>query len=342
MEYSLSIVVLAGGAGTRMRSRLPKVLHPLCGRPALQLVLDVADALQSHKQVVVVSPSIKDIIAETLGPRYSYVVQEQALGTGHAVAQARDILRGQSSHVLVLYGDSPLIRAETAAKLIDAVRNSGARVGLLSFEANPPTGYGRVLRDTNGAVMGLVEERDASDEQRRITEVNSGFMCFDAEWLWERIDALTPSASKGEYYLTDMVALAVNDFGPGAAVAVSTSDEREAWGVNSRLQLAQAEAVLRERRLNELMESGVTIVDPSATYIDMGVTVEPDATILPGCVLQGNSYVASGCVVGPHVQLVNTKLGAASKVRFAVLEDQELPAGSEVAPFSYKYAHSRD
>lgn len=342
MEYSLSIVVLAGGAGTRMRSRLPKVLHPLCGRPALQLVLDVADALQAHKQVVVVSPGIKDIIAETLGSRYSYVVQEQALGTGHAVAQAREILRGQSSHVLVLYGDSPLIRAETAAKLVDAVRSSGARVGLLSFEANPPTGYGRVLRDADGAVVGLVEERDANDEQRRITEVNSGFMCFEAEWLWERIDALTPSASKDEYYLTDMVALAVSDFGPGAAVAVSTSDEREAWGVNSRLQLAQAEAVLRERILNQLMESGVTIVDPAATYIDIGVTVEPDATILPGCVLQGNSYVASGCVVGPHVQLINTKLGAASKVRFAVLEDQELPAGSEIAPFSYKHAHSRD
>lgn len=342
MEYSLSIVVLAGGAGTRMRSRLPKVLHPLCGRPALQLVLDVADALHAQEQAVVLSPAIKQVVAETLGPRYSYLVQEQALGTGHAVAQAREALRGQSSHVLVLYGDSPLIRAETAAKLVDAVRQNGARVGLLSFEANPPTGYGRVLRNADGAVVGLVEERDASDEQRRITEVNSGFMCFDAEWLWERIDALTPSASKGEYYLTDMVGLAVADFGAGAAVAVSTSDEREAWGINSRAQLAQAEAVLRERRLNELMESGVTIIDPAATYIDIGVTVEPDATLLPGCVLQGSSYVASGCVVGPHVQLVNTKLGADCTVRFAVLEDQVLPAGSNIAPFSYKNAHSRD
>lgn len=335
MEHSLGIVVLAAGAGTRMRSSLPKVLHPLCGRPALRLVLDVADALGAVATAVVLAPATLAPVSAELGPGYTYVVQERPLGTGHAAAQARAALEGRTSHVLVLYGDSPLIRAETAAGLVSLVRGSGALAGLISFRSDPPTGYGRVLRDELGQVAGLVEERDATPEQRRITEVNSGFMCFDAEWLWRRIGAVELSPAKGEYYLTDLVALAVADGGPGTAVAIAAADPREAWGINDRAQLAMAEAALRERLLDGLMRSGVTVVDPAATYIDVGVTVGPDSTLLPGSILQGRTSVGAGCTIGPHAQLRDASVGDGATVRFSLVEGATVEAGATIGPFAY-------
>lgn len=318
-----------------MRSSLPKVLHPLCGRPALQLVLDVADALGAQHTVVVLAPSTVDQVSEALGARYDYAVQAQPLGTGHAAMQGRAGLEGKTSHVLVLYGDSPLIRAETAARLVAAVRDSGALVGLISFESHPPTGYGRVVRDSEDHVVALVEERNATPEQRTITEVNSGFMCFDASWLWQRIEALEINPLKGEYYLTDLVALAVADRGPGAAIAVTVADTREAWGVNDRSQLAAAEAALRERIANELMASGVSIIDPTNTYIDVGVMVGADTRILPGTVIQGATRIGAGCVIGPHVQLRDAMIGDDAHVRFAVVEGTTVPSGASVGPFEH-------
>lgn len=318
-----------------MRSALPKVLHELCGRSMLGHVLDVAGALDPSAVAVVLAPETIDAVRAHLGEQYIYVLQAQRQGTGHAVLQARPALAGRSSEVLVLFGDTPLLRPSTVRKLLELRREQGALLGLLSFEADPPTGYGRVLRDDQGAVRALVEERDATPAQRQITEVNSGVFCFDASWLWPTLDRLTPSPVKGEYYLTDMVALAIAERGAGAVVALPADDPQEAWGVNDRAQLAQASAVLRERVLLELMRSGVTVLDPRATYVDVGVSVGAETTILPGTILRGATRVGAGCEIGPYTTLIDALVGDQARVRYALVEGGKVPAGAEVGPFAH-------
>ena len=332
-NQTLGIIVLAAGEGTRMKSSLPKVLHRICGRPLLGHALAVADALESVATVVVLAPDTIDQVRAQLGPRYQYAVQSERLGTGHAVLQARHLLQGASDDVLVLFGDTPLLRAETARAVVEARRANGALLSLLSFHAHPPTGYGRVLRDTNGQVVALIEERNATPEQRAISEGNSGIMCFDSAWLWEAIDRVERNPVKGEYYLTDLVAMAVAERGPGAAVAIPAEDEREAWGVNDRTQLAQAAAVMRARILVELMSGGVTVIDPATTYVDAGVTIGRDTTVLPGTMLQGTTRVGNGCQIGPHTTLVDATVGDRARVRYALVEDTCVPDDAEIGPF---------
>jgi bifunctional UDP-N-acetylglucosamine pyrophosphorylase/glucosamine-1-phosphate N-acetyltransferase len=316
-----------------MRSSLPKVLHPICGRPLLGHALAVADALDAVTSAVVLAPDTIEQVRAQLGPRYQYAVQAERLGTGHAVLQARHLLLHASDDVLVLYGDTPLLRAETARAVVAARRTSGALIGLLSFHAYPPSGYGRVVRDADGHVLALIEERSATPEQRAISEGNSGIMCFDGAWLWEAIDRIERNPVKGEYYLTDLVENAVAERGPGAAVAIIADDEREAWGVNDRAQLAQAAAVMRARILGELMCAGVTVVDPDATYVDAGVTVGRDTTLLPGTLLQGATHIGSGCQIGPHTTLVDATVGDRVRARYALVEHACVPDDAEIGPF---------
>ncbi|MBC8163852.1 MAG: NTP transferase domain-containing protein, partial [Roseiflexaceae bacterium] len=205
----MNIVVLAAGEGTRMKSVLPKVLHQISGRSMLGHVLAVAEQLGAAHTVVVCAANTIGQISATFGPRYAYVVQHERLGTGHAVLQARELLADSPGEVLVLYADSPLIQAATAQSLVDALRQAGALVGLLSFHATPLVGYGRVLRDQAGQVLELVEERNASPDQLAISEGNSGFMAFDGAWLWSRVGQIPRNPVKGEFYLTDLVAMAV-------------------------------------------------------------------------------------------------------------------------------------
>jgi bifunctional UDP-N-acetylglucosamine pyrophosphorylase/glucosamine-1-phosphate N-acetyltransferase len=335
MTPDLAIVVLAAGKGTRMRSALPKVLHPLCGRPLVRLALDVADALDPAITALVVNPEILARVSAAMGPGYAYCVQEELLGTGHALQQARPLLEGESRRVLVLYGDVPLLRPEPVRALVEAQRSSGALVALLSFHTPTPTGYGRVLRDEQGRLSALVEERDATPEQRAVTECNSGIYCFDAAWLWQNIGRIELNAVKGEYYLTDMVALAVAEGGPGAAMALPVDDMTVALGINDRAQLAEAEAALRARLLRELMLSGVTISDPSSTYVDVGVRVGPDTTLLPGTLLRGETTVGARCIIGPHAQLRNALVGDEAQIAFSLVENTTVAEGARVGPFAY-------
>ena len=329
----LGIVVLAAGEGTRMRSALPKVLHTICGRPLLGHVLAAADALGAAHTVVVLAPDTIDQVRASLGERYSYAVQEPRLGTGHAVLQARPMLHTMTDDVLVLYGDTPLLRATTAQDLVSLRRASGAMVGILSFHAHPPTGYGRVLRDTAGRVIGLIEERNATPEQRAISEGNSGVMCFDADWLWDAVQRIARDPVKGEYYLTDLVAMAVAERGSGAAVALPAADEREAWGINDRVQLAEAEAALRRRVLEALMRAGVSVTDPATTYVDVDAYVERDSVLLPGTALRGATRVAAGCEIGPYTTIVDSAIGAGARVRYALVERAEIPSDAVIGPF---------
>ncbi|GAB4213846.1 MAG: hypothetical protein OHK0022_51500 [Roseiflexaceae bacterium] len=318
-----------------MRSALPKVLHRLCGRPMLGHVLALADLLAPQRTVVVLSPQTLDQVQAAFGGHYTYVPQAERLGTGHAVLQAREALGGREGQVLVLFGDTPLVRAETAQTLLQAQHAAGSLVGVLSFQSDPPTGYGRIVRNAAGQVEALVEERDATPEQRAITEVNAGVMCFDAGWLWEQIDRIPLNRHKHEYYLTDLVAMAVGQRGPGAVVAVQAADPSEAWGINNRAQLAQAEQELRRRINQVLMESGVTMVDPASTYVDADASVGADTTLLPGTMLRGRTTVGAGCTIGPHAELVDVRVGDQARVSFAVVEGGEIAAGARIGPFEH-------
>jgi bifunctional UDP-N-acetylglucosamine pyrophosphorylase/glucosamine-1-phosphate N-acetyltransferase len=339
-DLQLGIIVLAAGEGTRMRSSLPKVLHAICGRPLLGHVLAVADALDSAATVVVLATDTIEQVRARFGDRYEYSVQAERLGTGHAVLQGRPLLLNRSDDVLMFFGDTPLLRAETAHAVVAARRASGALLSLLSFHAHPPTGYGRVLRDAAGHVIDLVEERNATPEQRAITEGNSGIMCFDAAWLWDAVGRIQRNPVNSEYYLTDLVAMAVAERGPGAAVAIAVADAREAWGVNDRVQLAQAGAIMRERILAELMRAGVTVVDPATTYVDIGVAIGADTVLLPGTSLQGATRVGSGCEVGPYTTIINAAIGDRVRVRHALVEQATVPDGAAIGPFVYLTDHS--
>ncbi|GAB4181572.1 MAG: hypothetical protein Fur005_44100 [Roseiflexaceae bacterium] len=331
----LAVAILAAGEGTRMKSALPKVLHPICGRPLLGHVVAAADAIGADQVAIVLARDTIDQVRASLGERYGYAVQAERLGTGHAVLQARALLEGHADEVMVLFGDTPLLRPETARNVVDLRRQRGALLALMSFRPTPPTGYGRVLRDANGHVSGLVEERDATPEQRLIGECNSGIMCIDAHWLWQALPRVPRSPVKGEYYLTDLVAMAVAAGGPGAAVALEASDEREAWGINDRVQLAEAEAVLRRWTLEALMRSGVTIVDPTNTYVDVGVSVGRDSVLLPGTMLRGTSRIGAGSVIGPQTTLIDSEVGERVSLPHAFLEHVTLPDGATVEPFTY-------
>ncbi|HEU0129629.1 MAG TPA: bifunctional UDP-N-acetylglucosamine diphosphorylase/glucosamine-1-phosphate N-acetyltransferase GlmU [Mycobacteriales bacterium] len=298
-----AVVVLAAGEGTRMRSATPKVLHEVCGRSLLGHVLAAVTPLAPERLLVVVGHG-RDAVTAALPEGATPVVQEEQRGTGHAVRLALEAVAPFDGRVLVLYGDMPLVTTETLRRLLDA---GDGDLAMLTARVPEPTGYGRVLRDAAGRVTGVVEERDATPEQRAVDEINAGVYVFDARALRDALGKLSTDNAQGEEYLTDVVAL----LGGGAAVVTGAT---EVMGVNDRAQLAEAGASLRDRVLRDLMLSGVTVVDPSTTWVDATVTVERDATIEPFTRLRGTTTVATGAVVGPHVEAVDAVVGPDAKV----------------------------
>ncbi|HHB90330.1 MAG TPA: bifunctional N-acetylglucosamine-1-phosphate uridyltransferase/glucosamine-1-phosphate acetyltransferase [Anaerolineae bacterium] len=297
-----AVVILAAGKGTRMKSRLPKVLHPLAGRPMIAYSLDLARAVGDLPPVVIVGYQAEKVKA-AVGAEVTFVEQTEQLGTGHAVMQAEPALAGRADIVMVFAADMPLITPETLQRLRQAHTTHHATITMLSVIADDPRGFGRVVRDDDGRALAIVEEIEATEAQKAIRELNAGVYCFDAGWLWPALKRLRPSPRKGEYYLTDLVGLAVAD---GRRVEVVTTDTpEEVLGVNTRVHLAEAEAVVRARKNRALMRSGVTILDPDATYIQPQVQVGQDTTIWPGAVLRGETRVGKGCVIGPHAVLTD-------------------------------------
>lgn len=327
----LAVVVLAAGKSKRMHSRWTKLLHPLAGRPMTTYALRLAESLQPGQLVVVLGHNAEEL-RSALGPGYDYVTQEPQLGTGHALQQTQVALQGRCDDLLVLYGDSPLLRLETLQAMLQHHRENRALLTLLSGNLPDPTGYGRVLRNGIGRVRAIVEEADAAPEEKAITEVNSGVFLFEANWLWEHL-AEIPRSAKGEYYLTDLIELAVTSGGP--VLAHPADDPDEIKGINNRQQLAHAEAVLRGRVVRRLMQSGVTIVDPRATYIDDTVEIGQDTVIRPNTHLYGNTTVGEDCVIGPNSILVDTAVGDHCLVLASVLEEAILEETVDVGPFAH-------
>jgi bifunctional UDP-N-acetylglucosamine pyrophosphorylase / glucosamine-1-phosphate N-acetyltransferase len=301
MSSGLAAVVLAGGLGTRMRSETPKHLHPLLGRRLVDWVLEAAGALGPDPLVVVTGPDYADAF-----DGFQVAVQAEPRGTGDALGAARGSLDRQDGDLLVLAGDSPLLRPESLGKLLAAHRESGAAATVLTFRLDDPASYGRIVRGEDGVVRAIVEATDATDEERAIDEVNSSIYVFNASKLWPALERIDPANAQGELYLTDAVRLLVDN---GELVAAHEGDSEEAEGVNTRIELAAAGAALRDRINEEHMLAGVTIVDPSSTWIEPSVELEPDSTIHPFTVLRGTTRVGAGAEVGPHVVAVDAEIG---------------------------------
>lgn len=326
-------VILAAGNGTRMKSALPKVLHPVCGRAMIEWPVSVAEALGGEQPVVVVGFGRNQVMAH-LGDRCRYAVQDELLGTAHAVLQTEQLLRGQADLVQVIYGDMPLLRAETLAALQSAFlaereRNPLTAFAMLTITRDDPQGFGRIVRDTVGSVLRIVEEVDCTPEERAIRELNPGIYCFDADWLWQALPRIEKS-KKGEYYLTDLVALARSE---GRSILALPVDAAETDGVNTRVQLAHAEAALRRRILETHMLAGVTITDPANTYIDADVEIGQDTIVLPGTFLRGKTVIGADCVIGPHAQIDDCIIADGCRVNASVIEKARLDAGADIGPF---------
>lgn len=315
-----------------MESDLPKVLHRVCGKEMVRHVVDAVRAVHSGPVVVVVAPEATRV-RQCLGDSVEYVEQAEARGTGHALLQAEEVLRGRASRLLVLYGDIPLILPSTLSRLMERHQVVGAMATLLTTDRVPPHGLGRIVRDkASGQVVDVVEEADADETHRAIAEVNGGVYGFQAEWLWPALRELAVSAT-GEYYLTDLVRMAA-----GAGVVVESVDSEEGLevlGVNNRVQLAQAEQAMRERILRGWMLAGVTIVDPASTYIDAGVTIGRDTTVYPNTTLGGKSQIGERCALGPGSMIYDSVVGDDCKVVASMLEGARLESRIDVGPFSH-------
>ncbi len=329
------MVILAAGDSTRMRSNTPKVLHHLAGRPLIDYSVRLAETLSSRPPLVVVGRDA-DKVETFLGERARYAQQPQRLGTGHAVMQARPTLAADgAATVLVFYADMPLVTESTMRRLLvlhaDSTRAGGV-LSMLTFESSTPRGFGRIVRGSAGDVLAIVEEADCTPEQAQLTELNPGLYCYRADWLWENLDRI-PVSRKGEYYLTDLVSIAVSQ--GRSAVAQKVEDAVEMLGINTRVHLAEAEAVVRQRINRSWMEAGVTIVDPATTYIDDTVTLGSDTTIYPSTHLRGATRIGEGCAIGPNCFVSHTIIGQECTVRYSVLEQAVLEDRVDVGPFAH-------
>lgn len=324
-------VVLAAGKGKRMNSDIPKVLHPLCGRPLISHVLSVLEEVGVADPIVVVGHGADGVQAAVAG-RARCVEQTQQLGTGHAVMQALPLLAGASGPVLVLYGDTPLLEPQTLRTLLARHHESHAAAAMLTTELDDPAGLGRVLRDPAGRVRGIVEETDASADEAAIREINAGTYVFGADALRTALAALTPQNAQGEYYLTDTIGWLLAQ---GQTVAAVTAPADQTMGINSRRELAAAEGVMRRRILHRLMDDGVTVVDPASTYVHAGVTVGRDSTIHPQSYLEGATSVGDRCTIGPHARLVDAIVADDVSIVASTVEGSHVGEGTQIGPYSH-------
>ena len=329
-----TVVVLAAGEGTRMKSTTPKVLHEISGRTLLGHVLHAVSGLKGKNLCIVVGAGRERVEAHVaqIAPHATMVFQEHRGGTGHATQLA---LAGTSSQgtVLVLAGDTPMLTGASLEALLDVHHKGKFAASVMTAEHPDPTGYGRIVRSEDGSLLRIVEERDASDEEKAIYEVNSGVYAFDGVKLAAAIGKLKNDNSQGELYLTDVLEILRNDGGSIAAVLIE--DFIEILGVNDRAQLAESAALLRDLINDNLMKAGVTIVDPISTWVDSTATVESDVTLLPGTWIAGSTKVASGAVIGPRSTLLDCTVASGAQVIESHCTGAVIGANASVGPFTY-------
>jgi bifunctional UDP-N-acetylglucosamine pyrophosphorylase/glucosamine-1-phosphate N-acetyltransferase len=328
----VAAVVLAAGLGTRMKSRTPKLLHELCGRPMVAYVVDAARKAARGRPLVVTSPPTASV-RDALGSEVDYALQAEPRGTGDAVRAAIDALADDVDEVLVLIGDAPLLEAGLLTELLEERRLDQAAIALIAVDAVEPGNLGRVIRDDAGTVDRIVERKDATDDEIAVNEVNSGLYAFDAAWLRGKIGSLKPSPKTGELYLTELVELARAD--GRLVVALTVDDDGRLLGINDRAELAQAEWDMRTRINAAHMVAGVTMRDPSTVYLDSTVQLGEDVTLEPNVSLRGRTSVGQGTVIGAGSQIVDSTIGSGCSVWASIVESSVVEDGGQVGPFSH-------
>jgi bifunctional UDP-N-acetylglucosamine pyrophosphorylase/glucosamine-1-phosphate N-acetyltransferase len=328
------VVILAAGQGTRMKSALPKVLHPVAGRPMVEQVVRTANSLAPASIIVVVGHRA-DAVQALLGGRegINFALQAPQLGTAHALQQAEPMLAGRTGTVVLLSGDVPLLKAATLRRLLETHLNAKAAATVVTASVERPYGYGRIIR-VGGRIARIVEERDASPTQKRVKEINSGIYAFDLAPLFDQLRNIAAKNAQGEYYLTDLVALYRRR--KLVLETVTVDDAAEIRGINTRSELAEVSAIMRQNKNEELMAAGVTIVDPATTYIDADVEVGPDTVIHPGVVIQGQSRIGAACEIQAYVRIVDSEL--ANKVtinNFCLIVGARVADGAAIGPFAH-------
>jgi len=325
-------VILAAGKGTRMKSKLYKVLHPVAGKPMVQHVVDQLKTLGVKRQVVIVGHGA-EAVREVLGTSVDYALQSEQLGTGHAVQMAEPVLGQEKGSTLVVCGDTPLLTSETLAALISHHEETNAKVTVLTAHAEDATGYGRIVRGEDGNVAKIVEHKDASPAELEIGEINTGTYVFDNEMLFAALKQVKNDNAQGEYYLPDVIAIAK---AAGETIAAHAAPAfEETIGVNDRVALAQAETWFRERTNERLMREGVTFVDPASTYVGPDVVIGPDTILYPGTQLLGKTVIGSECVIGPNADIRDSIVADKAIVRQSVVTDSEIGAEAQVGPFAH-------
>ncbi|HUI89540.1 MAG TPA: bifunctional UDP-N-acetylglucosamine diphosphorylase/glucosamine-1-phosphate N-acetyltransferase GlmU [Anaerolineales bacterium] len=323
-------VLLAAGQGTRMKSDVPKMLHSICGKPMLAHSLAAVMNVSDESPVVIVGPQA-DQIRRSVSGAVRFVVQDRQLGTGHAVLQAEALLKGKTEYVLVTYGDMPLLQGSTLKRLVEAQASNRGPMTMLTVIADTPRGFGRVLRNPDGTVAAIVEEYAAAPEQLNVKELNVGAYCFEADWLWSALHRIQVSP-KGEYYLTDTAGLAARDGLPIQAVVCP--DLVESIGINTRLDLADAEAVMQSRINARHMSNGVTILNPASTYIEADVQIGKDTMILPNTYIQGQTLIGERNQIGPNSHIRTSKIGNGCTVFMSVMDGAVLEDDVDIGPFA--------
>ena len=325
----LTTIILAAGKGTRMKSNLPKVLHKVCGRPMLEHVIDAARGAGSEREIVVIGSGADEV--EKAITDVEFALQAEQLGTGHAVKMAKDKMADAEGTVMILCGDTPLVSADLLEKFIENHEQTKATATVLTAMMPDATGYGRIVRNQSGSVDKIVEHKDATEEELQIHEVNSGMYCFDVKALFDALEKVTNDNAQGEYYLTDVLGIIREQ---GLLInAFVTNAFTQILGINSRYQLATAERILRQRKNIELMESGVTILDPDSTFIDYDVEIGRDSTILPFTYLETGTKIGENCSIGPNCRLQNTKIGNNVTMQFVFSHDAEIDDDVIIGPY---------
>ncbi|WP_185184629.1 bifunctional UDP-N-acetylglucosamine diphosphorylase/glucosamine-1-phosphate N-acetyltransferase GlmU [Bacillus subtilis] len=325
-------VVLAAGQGTRMKSKLYKVLHPVCGKPMVEHVVDEALKLSLSKLVTIVGHGAEEV-KKQLGDKSEYALQAEQLGTAHAVKQAQPFLADEKGVTIVICGDTPLLTAETMEQMLKEHTQREAKATILTAVAEDPTGYGRIIRNENGAVQKIVEHKDASEEERLVTEINTGTYCFDNEALFRAIDQVSNDNAQGEYYLPDVIEILKNE---GETVAAyQTGNFQETLGVNDRVALSQAEQFMKERINKRHMQNGVTLIDPMNTYISPDAVIGSDTVIYPGTVIKGEVQIGEDTIIGPHTEIMNSAIGSRTVIKQSVVNHSKVGNDVNIGPFAH-------
>ena len=325
-------VVLAAGQGTRMKSDLYKVLHPVCGKPMVEHVIDHIRGLGISRIVTIVGHGA-EMVEETLGEKSEYALQQEQLGTAHAVQQAERLIGDLDGTTIVVCGDTPLIRSETMEALIAHHKATGAKATILTAYADDPTGYGRIIRGENGQVLRNVEQKDATPEEQKVTEINTGTYCFDNRTLFETLKKVKNNNTQGEYYLPDVVGILQSE--SALVSAYVTEDFSETLGINDRVVLAEAERVMRRRIAEKHMRNGVTIINPENTYISAAAEIGRDTVLQPGTMIEGHTVIGSKCIIGPNSQIVDSVIGDNTTVHSSVVLSSRIGSATAIGPFAH-------